>query len=115
MPSNGLVSSVRRLNDDSKRDPDIDNSKNGLKHSSKSDDFIRKQTSCHQELFEDPPYWAAIITYLGYLILNVFGWFRDLLRYFGLEDKKGACDNNPPVSLFTILENNIIIDLFRDY
>jgi hypothetical protein len=51
-----------------------------------------------QESFEEAPFWAAFITYLGYLILNIFGWFRDSLRYFGLEEKKGAVDNNPSVS-----------------
>lgn len=32
---------------------------------------------------------------MGYLILNVFGWFRDFLRFSGLEEKKGAKDPNP--------------------
>jgi serine palmitoyltransferase len=59
-----------------------------------------------QESFEEAPFWAAFITYLGYLILNIFGWFRDSLRYFGLEDKKGAADNNPAgfVPLFSEYE-----------
>ena len=52
-----------------------------------------------QESFEEAPFWAAFITYLGYLILNIFGWFRDSMRYFGFEEKKGAIDNNPLVSL----------------
>lgn len=48
-----------------------------------------------QESFEEAPLWAAVITYMGYLILNVFGWFRDFLRYSGFEEKKGAIDPNP--------------------
>ena len=50
------------------------------------------------ESFEEAPLWAAIITYFGYLILNIFGWFRDFNRYMGFEEKKGALDNNPPVN-----------------
>ena len=38
-----------------------------------------------QESFEEAPLWAAVITYIGYLILNVFGYLRDFLRYVGLE------------------------------
>jgi serine palmitoyltransferase len=39
--------------------------------------------------------WAAIVTYMGYLILNIFGFLRDFLRYVGLETKKGGQDPNP--------------------
>jgi hypothetical protein len=52
------------------------------------------------ESFEEAPLWAAIITYMGYLLLNIFGWFRDSLRYVGIEKKKGAKDNNPSVNNF---------------
>lgn len=48
-----------------------------------------------QESFEEAPLWAAVITYMGYLILNIFGWLRDFLRYSGFETKKGATDPNP--------------------
>ena len=48
-----------------------------------------------QESFEEAPLWAAVVTYMGYLILNVFGYLRDFLRLSGLEEKKGAKDSNP--------------------
>jgi hypothetical protein len=48
-----------------------------------------------QESFEEAPMWAAIVTYMGYLILNIFGFMRDFFRYVGLETKKGAADPNP--------------------
>ena len=55
-----------------------------------------KLEKCHtSESFEEAPLWAAIITYLGYLILNIFGWIKDMLRYLEIEEKKGAVDNNP--------------------
>ena len=59
-----------------------------------------------QESFEEAPLWSAIITYIGYLILNVFGWIRDFMRLSGLEEKKGAKDNNPAdfVPLFSEYE-----------
>ena len=65
-------------------------------HQSSIDVSISQHNS--QGSFEEAPFWAAFITYLGYLILNIFGWFRDSMRYFGLEEKKGAVDNNPAVS-----------------
>lgn len=60
-----------------------------------NEDWLKEKQNSQQESFEEAPFWAAFITYLGYLILNIFGWVRDSLRYFGLEEKKGACDNNP--------------------
>ena len=53
-----------------------------------------------QESFEEAPLWAAIITYLGYGILNIFGWVRDFLRAFGMEKNSSAKDPNPDVGLF---------------
>ena len=59
-----------------------------------------------QESFEEAPMWAAVITYIGYLILNLFGFLRDFLRCIGLESKKGTNDPNPPefVPLFSEYE-----------
>jgi serine palmitoyltransferase len=53
-----------------------------------------------QESFEEAPLWAAIITYIGYGILNLFGWLRDFLRNIGVEKNLAAKDSNPSVSLF---------------
>lgn len=62
------------------------------------------------ESFEEAPLWAAIVTYFGYLILNIFGWFRDLIRYFGIEEKKGALEYNPKVreSILTLRVSHLI-------
>ena len=48
----------------------------------------------------------AVYTYICYAVLNIFGWFRDFLRSSGIERRKGAADNNGPVSFFLSTFNN---------
>ena len=50
-----------------------------------------------QESFEEAPFITLFLTYMGYMILNVFGYIRDFMRTVGIEEKKGAKDNNPNV------------------
>ena len=38
-----------------------------------------------EEYFEEIPLWVAILTYVSYAILIVYGHFRDLLRYWRIE------------------------------
>lgn len=38
-----------------------------------------------QEVFEQAPMYVAVMTYLGFGIVTLFGYFRDLLRAVGLE------------------------------
>ena len=40
--------------------------------------------------FESPALWVLIVTYLNYGILTIFGWCRDLLRFYGIEKTLGA-------------------------
>lgn len=47
----------------------------------------------HEE-FEETPLYAAILTYLSYAILCLFGWLRDFLRQSNIEKKRGAVDPN---------------------
>ena len=49
------------------------------------------------EIYEETPFSEAFWTYLNYIILNLFGWFRDFLRQTRIENRKGSADNNPPV------------------
>jgi hypothetical protein len=49
------------------------------------------------EVYEETPFSEAFWTYLNYIILNIFGWFRDLLRNARIENRKGSAENNPPV------------------
>jgi len=51
------------------------------------------------EVYEDTPFSEAFWTYLNYVILNIFGWFRDLLRNARIENRKGSAENNPPVRI----------------
>ena len=46
------------------------------------------------EEFEETPLYAAILTYLSYAILCLFGWLRDFLRNSNIEKKRGAVDPN---------------------
>ncbi len=43
-----------------------------------------------EESFEETPLLVAVITYIGYGVLVCFGYFRDLLRYYGFEKNKSA-------------------------
>ena len=47
-----------------------------------------KGVSCRQyspESFEQAPMYVAVLTYLGFGIVTLFGYFRDFLRAVGLE------------------------------
>ncbi len=50
------------------------------------------------EVYEATPFSEAFWTYLNYVILNIFGWFRDFLRNTRIENRKGSAENNPPVN-----------------
>jgi len=66
------------------------------------------------ESFEEAPFWAAFITIIGYMILNMFGWLRDFLRRVGLEGPMGFQDPNPKdfVPLFLDYEAFYIRNLY---
>jgi serine palmitoyltransferase len=49
-----------------------------------------------EEVYEETPFSEAFWTYVNYIILNLFGWFRDLLRNAKIEKRKGSAENNPP-------------------
>ena len=53
------------------------------------------------EVYEETPFSEAFWTYLNYVILNIFGWLRDLLRNARIENRKGSAENNPSVSKTT--------------
>jgi hypothetical protein len=58
--------------------------------------FVEQSTL--NEVYEDTPFAEAFWTYLNYIILNIFGWFRDFLRHIRIENRKGSAENNPSVS-----------------
>lgn len=43
-----------------------------------------------QQLFEETPLLVAVITYIGYGVLVIFGYFRDFLRLYKFEKTKAA-------------------------
>ena len=57
-----------------------------------------------EESFEETPLLVAVITYIGYGILVCFGYFRDLLRYYGLEKTKAAKEKKNEVYVHSKLE-----------
>jgi hypothetical protein len=57
-------------------------------------DVHLEQNDLQNEEFEETPLYAAILTYLGYSILCLFGWLRDFMRQSGIEKKRGAVDPN---------------------
>lgn len=61
------------------------------------------------EVYEATPFSEAFWTYLNYIILNIFGWFRDFLRNTRIENRKGSAENNPPVN---ITKSNCILFFF---
>ena len=40
------------------------------------------------EDFEDTPFQVAVLTYLSYFLLIIFGYLRDFMRKYGLEKSK---------------------------
>ena len=55
------------------------------------------------EVYEETPFSEAFWTYLNYVILNIFGWLRDLLRNARIENRKGSAENNPSVRNYFLL------------
>ena len=58
-------------------------------------DIIEMKTQKNQ--FESPAIWVYIMTYLNYVVLTIFGWFRDLLRFYGIEKTLGQCSHSSSI------------------
>ena len=56
-----------------------------------------------EEYFEEIPIWVAILTYVSYAILIVFGHFRDLLRYWHVENMPTTSEPHREVSVVTFI------------
>jgi hypothetical protein len=107
MTSNGIINNN---NNNNNKQIFANNQTTELKNIA-SKNSINKIERKMQESFEEAPLWAAIITYIGYLILNIYGWLRDFLRFTGIEKKKTAMDNNPsviqPLFFYFCFEKNL--------
>jgi len=64
---------------------------------------IHDEDDLQYEEFEETPLYPAILTYLSYAVLCLFGWLRDFMRHSNIEKKRGAVD--PNASLVCILKN----------
>lgn len=64
--------------------------------------FVNNEDDLQSEEFEETPLYAAILTYVSYSILCLFGWLRDFLRQSKIEKKRGAIDPNS--SLVSIVD-----------
>jgi len=72
-----------------------------------------------QQLFEETPLLVAVITYIGYGVLVVFGYFRDLLRRYKFEEiktskEKGRKDFVPLYSDFEAFYTRNLYTRIRD-
>jgi serine palmitoyltransferase len=61
----------------------VENGKSGLKNS---------------EDFEQTPIWIAVMTYIAYAILILFGYLRDFMRFYGLEKSRAFKERGNKVS-----------------
>lgn len=50
------------------------------------------------EEFEDTPFQVAVLTYLSYFFLILFGYLRDFMRKYGLERSKAPKEYGNKVS-----------------
>lgn len=50
------------------------------------------------EDFEDTPFQVAVLTYLSYFFLILFGYLRDYMRKYGLERSKAPMECGNKVS-----------------
>lgn len=65
-----------------------------------------KQCSTHKKIelkrekLEETPYHIAVLCYLSYAVLILFGYLRDFFRKSGIEKNKSAVEINREVSSF---------------
>ena len=67
---------------------------NGLfSYSKKNGNYVAES----RDEFEETPFHAAVMTYLSYFFLIIFGYFRDFTRNHGLEKYKAVKENGNEV------------------
>lgn len=75
-----------------------------LNNSTNEYDLVYNDDLQHEE-FEETPLYAAILTYLSYTILCLFGWLRDFLRQSKVEKKRGAVDPNASLGFVPLYQS----------
>ncbi|XP_046849497.1 serine palmitoyltransferase 2-like [Xenia sp. Carnegie-2017] len=68
----------------------------------------------HEE-FEQTPIWIAVMTYIAYAILILFGYLRDFMRFYGLEKSRAYKEkgNKGFVPLYSSFESFYTRNLYR--
>lgn len=74
-----------------------------------NDTYFKKMSTSADNLqneeFEETPLYAAVLTYLSYAILCIFGWLRDFLRQSNIEKKRGAVDPNASLGFVPLYQS----------
>ena len=63
------------------------------------DENLDNLTDEFHESFEETPLIVAVLTYIGYTVLVIFGYLRDFMRKYGLEKSKAAKEKGNEVSV----------------
>lgn len=64
------------------------------------DEILNKCREEFHESFEETPLLVAVWTYIGYAVLVIFGYLRELMRKYGFEKSKGAKEKGNKVSIY---------------
>ncbi|CAB3990154.1 serine palmitoyltransferase 2-like, partial [Paramuricea clavata] len=90
-----------------------ENGVNGYRVHSSEQDLHSKPVHCEE--FEATPLWIAVLTYMSYAILILFGYMRDLMRFYGLEKSRAYKErgNEGFVPLYASFESFYTRNLYR--
>lgn len=67
---------------------------------------VKKDAVEFHEEFEETPLLVAVLTYIGYFVLVVFGYLRDFMRNYGIERSKTGKEYANEVSLYLFISFN---------
>ncbi|CAF1459312.1 unnamed protein product [Rotaria magnacalcarata] len=67
--------------------------------------LTNNEDDLQSEEFEETPLYAAVLTYISYAILCLFGWLRDFLRQSNIETKRGAIDPNASLGFVPLYQS----------
>ena len=85
--------------------PDVQqaNGEFGLHCRSKNNSKTKAVRSKYED-FEETPLLIAVMTYIAYALLILFGYVRDFMRYYGLEKSRAFKEEGNKVGSFEIFQ-----------
>lgn len=95
---NGNSMQISRKNGETTHKNGVENAKSNYKN--------------HEE-FEQTPIWIAVMTYIAYAILILFGYLRDFMRFYGLEKSRAYKEKGNTVCYFNIYFFSVLISCGR--